>query len=100
MVEIKTTEELQKVVSENETVLVDFWADWCGPCKMLAPQLEELSQRQPNVIIAKVNVDEAQELAAEHQIMSIPTMLLFKNGNIVDKRVGFQPVDALEDFVK
>lgn len=89
----------------NETsqglVLVDFWATWCGPCKMIAPVLEELdSEMSETVKIVKVDVDENQETAGQFQVMSIPTLLLMKDGEVVDKVVGFQPKEALADLVK
>jgi len=88
----------------NETsqglVLVDFWATWCGPCKMIAPVLEELdSELSETVKIVKVDVDENQETAGQFQVMSIPTLLLMKDGEVVDKVVGFQPKEALADLV-
>ncbi len=78
------------------TVLVDFWAPWCGPCKMIAPVLEELDgELGDKVKIVKVDVDENPETAGKFGIMSIPTLLVLKNGEVVDKVVGFQPKDAL-----
>ncbi|RFU61361.1 thioredoxin [Bacillus sp. V59.32b] len=88
----------------NETgeglVLADFWAPWCGPCKMIAPVLQELdSEMGDKVKIVKVDVDENQETAGKFGVMSIPTLLLFKNGEVVDKVVGFQPKEALAELV-
>lgn len=81
-------------------VLIDFWADWCGPCKMIAPVLEEIdSEMSDKVKIVKLNVDENQETAGKYGIMSIPTLLLMKDGNIVDQVVGFQPKDALVSVI-
>jgi thioredoxin 1 len=78
------------------TVLVDFWAPWCGPCKMIAPVLEELDgELGDKVKIVKVDVDENPESAGKFGIMSIPTLLVLKNGDVVDKVVGFQPKEAL-----
>lgn len=78
----------EEVLSSNTPVLVDFYADWCGPCKMMAPIMEEISQEVENVKVCKVNVDEAQDLAAEYDVMSIPTMIIFKDGEIKDKFIG------------
>ena len=89
----------------NETgeglVLVDFWAPWCGPCKMIAPVLEELdSEIGDKVKIVKLDVDENQETAAKFGVMSIPTLFVLKNGEVVDKVVGFQPKEALANVLK
>lgn len=78
-------------------VLVDFFANWCGPCKMLAPHLETLSE-EFNII--KVNVDECEDLARTYGIMSIPTLLLFKYGNLIDKKIGYQELDEIRAWLK
>lgn len=85
---------------EKGLVLVDFWATWCGPCKMIAPVLEELAPEiEGKAEIVKVDVDQNQQTAAEYGIMSIPTLVLFKDGELVDKVVGYQPKEALAEFV-
>ncbi len=82
-------------------VLADFWAPWCGPCKMIAPVLEELdSEMGDKVKIVKLDVDDNQETAAKFGVMSIPTLLVFKDGEVVDKVVGFQPKDALASVLE
>ena len=83
-------------VEQGGTVLVDFWAPWCGPCKMIAPVLEQIdSEIGSQLKIVKVNVDENPESAGRFGVMSIPTLLVFKDGQQVDKVVGFQPKEAL-----
>ena len=93
----------QNFASETESglVLADFWAPWCGPCKMIAPVLEEIdSEMGEKVKIVKLDVDDNQETAAKFGVMSIPTLLVFKNGEVVDKVVGFQPKDALASVLE
>ena len=89
----------EEVLQSDRPVLVDFWAPWCGPCRMLAPVLEELDgDLAGKVKVAKVNVDEEMELAAQFQVASIPTLLLFENGQAVLRAVGAQPKAKLAAF--
>ena len=81
------------------TVLVDFYADWCGPCKMIAPILDELSEERNDIKIVKVNVDNFSDIATKYGIMSIPTMILFKDGKEVNKNVGFLSKDEVINFI-
>ena len=80
-------------------VLVDFYAEWCGPCKMIAPLLEEISEERTDIKIIKVNVDEFSDLAQKYGIMSIPTMIIFNNGKEVNKSIGFMPKDEILNFI-
>jgi thioredoxin 1 len=94
-----TFEEL--VVNSDTPVLVDFWAEWCGPCKMIAPVLDEIAKEMDgNLIIGKLDIDENQDTAMAFGVMSIPTLLLFKNGEPVERIVGFQPKPQLEARLK
>jgi len=90
----------ESVVLKNEkTVLVDFWANWCGPCKMLAPVLDELAAAHPEIEVAKVDVDENPELAMMYRIAAIPAIMIFKDGKLVNQSVGFTSKEALEKLI-
>jgi len=90
-----TDDTFQDTVQNNELVLIDFWAPWCGPCKAIAPVLEEISEENSNVVIAKMNTDENPTISSQHGTMSIPTMMIFKNGQLVDRLVGALPKSAI-----
>ncbi|MBI1622826.1 thioredoxin [Aquamicrobium zhengzhouense] len=88
------------VLQASEPVVVDFWAEWCGPCKMIAPALEEIAtELSGKVKVAKVNIDENPELAAQYGVRSIPTLMLFKDGEIADMKVGAAPKTALSAWI-
>ena len=90
-----------EVLKSKLPVIVDFWAEWCGPCKMLSPILEELSDEMKNEInVVKVNLDNNQDLAMKYSIRSIPTLLLFKEGNLVDTKVGLLPKSEIVTWFK
>ena len=85
-----------EVLKSTVPVLVDFWATWCGPCQMLAPTIEEIANEyEGKVKVGKINVDEQPELAMKFKIMSIPTLLMFKNGEVSDKMIGFVPKEQI-----
>ncbi len=90
----------QEVLDAKETVLVDFWAGWCGPCRMLAPVVDQVASEVPGLKVGKVNVDEQQALANRFDIMSIPTLLVFKGGKAVDQSVGVVPKESILQMVR
>lgn len=85
-----------EVLKASGTVLVDFWATWCGPCRMLSPIVDQVADEHPDVKVGKINVDEQPELAQQFDIMSIPTLLVFKNGEKVQESVGLIPKEKVE----
>lgn len=95
MVNITDTSFENEVLKSDQLVLVDFWAPWCGPCRMVAPVLEEIAKENDKVKIVKLNVDENPGISGEYGIMSIPTMMVFKDGKAVDKIVGALPKPAI-----
>ena len=88
-----------EVLQSPQPVLVDFYADWCGPCRMLAPVIEEIAQERSDLKVVKVNVDDADAVAARYGVMSIPTVLLLEDGKEIDRKVGVMPYEAYADLL-
>jgi len=89
-----TKDGFDKALSQGKLMMVDFWASWCGPCRMLGPVIEQLDNRYPDVVVGKVNVDDEKELAMRYGVMSIPTVIFFKDGKEIDRKVGVMPPEA------
>ncbi|THE65856.1 thioredoxin [Salinadaptatus halalkaliphilus] len=98
-IHVEGGDHLEAIVDEHDVVLVDFYADWCGPCKMLEPVLEELA-RETEGVIAKVDVDEHQQLAGAYGVRGVPTLVLFADGEQVEQHTGALPADRLRDLIQ
>ena len=100
MAKIATNTNFAELLQDGKLVIVDFWAVWCGPCRMLSPLLDEVEEEMADkVTVVKVNVDDADEIAMQYRIMNIPTLLFFKDGQLVDKTVGAMPKNVLVDRI-
>ena len=90
----------EEVIHSEKPVLVDFWASWCGPCRMVSPIVDEIAQERPDIKVVKVNVDQEQDLALQYGVMSIPTLVVMKDGKMVNQAVGVRPKDQILDLLK
>lgn len=98
---VATNANFAELLQDDKLVIVDFWATWCGPCRMLSPILDEVEdEMKDKITVVKVNVDDVDEVTARYRIMSIPTLMFFRNGEVVDKTVGAMPKAALVDKIK
>ncbi len=95
-----TKENFSEIIDKNDFVFVDFWAEWCGPCKNFAPIYEAVSEKHPDIVFAKVNTEEEQELAMHFQIRSIPTLMIFREQIIIFSQPGMLPESALEELIQ
>lgn len=84
-----------EVLKADKPVLVDFWASWCGPCRMLSPTVDEIAEEHPEIKVCKINIDDEAELAIRHGVMSVPTLMIFKNGEITQTAVGVRPKEEI-----
>lgn len=90
----------EEVMEESKVVLIDFWADWCGPCRMLSPIVDEIAEENKEVKVCKVNIDSEPDLAAQFGVMSIPTLVVMKDGKVQETSVGVQPKAAIEQMIR
>ena len=95
-----TKDNINEILASEKRVLIDFYADWCGPCQMIAPFIEQIANEHPEYVVAKVNVDEETELAAEYDVRGIPLLMVFENGEVIRQAAGTRPKQAILDLIK
>lgn len=99
IVDIQSNEELQDVLDDNETVLVDFMAEWCGPCQMMEPVIEELADEN-EVVVAEIDIDSNQDIASDHNVQSVPTYIFYEDGELSQQVVGSQDKESMEEYLE
>ena len=95
-----TKDNINEILASEKRVLIDFYADWCGPCQMIAPFIEQIANEHPEYVVAKVNVDEETELAAQYDVRGIPLLMVFENGEVIRQAAGTRPKQAILDLIK
>lgn len=96
---VVSSKDFKELINSNELIIVDFYADWCGPCRMLSPNIEKLSEEYKNIKFVKVNVDDCSELAQELGITSIPAVFFFKDAKVINSFVGFKPYEEIKTII-
>lgn len=94
-----TDQTAREAIESGKPVVIDFWAEWCGPCQKLGPAVEELAEKYPEVLVGKMNVDENDEISGQYRVRNIPTVIFIKNGELVDKTVGLVKLSELEEKI-
>ena len=95
-----TNDNIEELLNSGRTLLIDFYADWCGPCRMVAPIVDQIAEEKPDIAVGKINIDEQPELAEKYGVMSIPTLIVIKDGEVVNKGTGVQPKGKLLEWLK